>query len=58
MAGTFWAAHPPDYGLLAPCAAQAEELFQVLGLLTTPSTGIPFKQRACRGALPGAGLVQ
>jgi len=27
--GTFWAANPADYGLLAPCAADAEELFQV-----------------------------
>ncbi len=29
MEGTFWAANPADYGLLAPCAADAEELFQV-----------------------------
>jgi hypothetical protein len=29
VAGTFWAAHPPDYGLLAPSIPEAEELFQV-----------------------------
>lgn len=29
VAGTFWDLHPADYGLLAPCAQQAEELFQV-----------------------------
>ena len=30
VAGTFWAEHPPDYGLLASNTHEAEELFQVL----------------------------
>jgi hypothetical protein len=30
VAGTFWAAHPPDYGLLAASIPEAEELFQAL----------------------------
>lgn len=44
VAGTFWAAHAPDYGLLAPCMiAEAEELFQVLAF----STG-SFQVRAAK----------
>lgn len=30
VAGTFWAAHRPDYGLLSSSIPEAEELFQVL----------------------------
>jgi hypothetical protein len=30
VVGTFWAEHPPDYGLLAPSIPEAEELFQVI----------------------------
>jgi hypothetical protein len=46
VAGTFWAAHPPDYSLLSSSIPEAEELFQV------PSTGCsacarPFGAQAC-----------